>query len=136
MKTFPLLIVCVLTTAGCADGSTNLACSGTNVVTEVRNGDFVETQVPLVISLQIHEIQSMNPFGEKFYEARVSNQTFGKDDTSLYKRELTGTKKFSDSSLYFRFNFDTKVLSIYRQKTIRQQNARYSAPEEFTGKCS
>ena len=137
MKTVGLIFAFVLAITGCADGSANLACSGTNVVTEVRNGNFFETQVPLVISLQISAVKSLNPFGEKSYEARVNYQTFAKDDIITIKREINGFKEFdSDTGVSFRFNLDTKVLSIYRKKTIRQQNVKYSAPEEFTGKCS
>lgn len=137
MKTVGLIVGCVVTITGCADGSTNLACAGTNVITEIRNGDFVETQVPLVISLQINAIQSFNPFGNRSYKVRVDNQTFEEDEIVVFTRDIKGIKVFGDdTAVSFRFNLDTKVLSMYRKKTIKQKNIKYSTPEEFTAKCS
>ena len=122
--------------SGCSHSDFNFGCSGVNLITGVSNGEFVERQVPITFSFNAERINKIEFYGLPKYKVTVNNYFYNVSEVYFFNKSLSGTKVFDDTTVWFDFNTETKVLLFGSKSFVQYGKLRYQTTDYFSGKCS
>jgi uncharacterized protein YcfL len=138
MKKYTALIaLTALIVTGCSSNyDLSLACVGSKDVMTVVDKGFVERAVPLTISLRTERQNKMSVFSHPIYKVVIDNTTYDPKDVYLFDNKLSGAQSTEYVANSFRFELDTRVLTLVEKSTLTIGRESYSLMNTFTGKCS
>jgi hypothetical protein len=134
-KKYVVLIALAIT--GCSfNDDLSLACSGSKDVMSIVDREFVERAVPFTISFRAKRQNKLAIFSNPIYAVTVDGTSYNQSEVFLFDNRLSGTNSIGGLATSFRFELDTRVLTLVEKSTLTIGKEKYGLMNTFTGKCS